>query len=330
MRKVFTLFLLVMIFGTAKSQYYSNSYKFPVTHRHLPNFFTYEDEKKYYIDFKSTLEVEPFVNSAKVSSLVDFGDWQEVDDPSQAFVVVSLTLKDLIIDNVRPVQLVDPHGKIVFKPVFDCLITRAMSVRSELENQVFPNAKTVISQEVEKFYPEPFLAENYVRDNKEYYLRTSVESYLQGTMDEINKYFLDSYLYTLETEEVKLYFFDSSKNKNYKKHQQAKAEIKQILNDLSANRDVNAARQAMQPWIDHFKSLYESLDANNKKQGRCKEYMLCNLVEIYYALEFYDLARQYAEDLKEQFPDSDATKMIQQIYKVQNMLEAHHLSTRYF
>ena len=99
---------------------------------------------------------------------------------------------------------------------------------------------------------------------------------------------------------------------------------------MSETQDIITARKRADGWIQHFQTVYKSLDANNKKQSNAKMQMLWNLAVLNYALDYLDVARQYADDLKSQFPDSEADKIIKQIIITKKLLKDHELSTRFF
>lgn len=329
MKKTFTLLLLVLSCFFAQGQYYSNSQKFVYSHRSLPAFSTYGDERVFYLDCQLEDPVSKYTNAAKISSLLQTGEWKQTENRDEAFLTITLGIKDFLID-IGAREVVDGLGRRMFMPKGEYSMTTSLEIRSELEDAIYPGTSVVSGTDVDKLYPEPFLAEKFVRDNRDFYERQAVTSQIENLTAEINRYMAEKYLYGIEEDYIRVYFFDSPKNENYEKHKKAKEEIAQIFSELSRTQDLISARKRMEPWTEHFQKLYDALDANNKKQSQAKMQMLWNLAVIHYALDYLDLARQYADDLKSQFPDSEADKIIKKITDTKKALKEHNLTTRYF
>ncbi|MBQ3657132.1 MAG: hypothetical protein II956_09880 [Bacteroidales bacterium] len=329
MKKVFILLLLMISVLTAKSQYYSNSQKFTYSCRNIPAFHTYEDEQVYFINCDLDPIIAKHTNSAKISSLLHLEPWKQTENEDEAFVVINIKMSDFVID-MGAREVVDGFGKRMFTPKGECNMMTALEIKSELDDAIYPAVAVTSGTDVDKLYPEPFLAENFVRDNRDFYERQAVNGQVEKITDEINRYMFEKYLYGFRDDNIRVYFFDSPKNEYYEKHKTAKEEIAAIFKDLSASQDLISARKRMEPWIEHFKSVYSSLDADNKKQSNAKMQMLWNLAVLNYALDYLDLSRQYADDLKAQFPDSEADKIIKQIVITKKTLKDHELTTRFF
>lgn len=329
MKRLISFLLLVFAAFNTFAQYYGNTLKIVYGHRSIPVFVTDEEERTYFTECSFTSEVSKFVNSAKVSSLLRLEPWQEKTSEDEAFVKIHVGVSDMLIDK-RAVEAIDRFGHVMFRPVVECTMTTVLRIESELDNYRPSRTKVSIVNEIDKFYPEPFLAEEYIENNKEVYIRQAVSDQIVKMTDDINGYFYHSYLYGTQEDFIRVFFFDTPKNKNYEKHKAGKNEISQIFSDLSSNYDLNLARQRMRPWLEHFENLYNSLDINDKKQKNAKMQILRNLAVINYALDDFVSAYRYAEDLKENFPNSDADKIIEQIVKTKNLLKEHGLTSRYF
>lgn len=329
MKKIFTLLLLTMTVLAAKGQYYSNSHKFIYSCRNIPAFHTYEDEQVYFVKCDLDPVVAKYTNSAKISSLLTLDPWKQTENEDEAFLVINIKISDFLVD-MGAREVVDGFGRRMFTPKGECSMTTALEIKSELDNAIYPATSAVSGTDVDKLYPEPFLAENFVRDNREFYERQAVTTQVESLTNEINRYMFEKYLYGFRDENIRVYFFDSPKNEHYQTHQKAKTELAQIFKFLSETQDVITARKKADVWIQHFQTVYSSLDANNKKQSTAKMQMLWNLAVLNYALDYLDVARQYADDLKAQFPDSEADKIIKQIITTKQVLKDHELSTRFF
>ena len=329
MKKIFTLLLLTLTVLSAKSQYYSNSQKFIYSCRNIPAYHTYEDEQVYFVKCDLDPVVAKYTNSAKISSLLKLEPWKQTENEDEAFVVICIKMADFIVD-MGAREVVDGLGRRMFTPKGECTMSTALEIKSELDDAIYPVTSAVSGTEVDKLYPEPFLAENFVRDNREFYERQAVNTQVESLTNEINRYMFEKYLYGFRDENIRVYFFDSPKNEYYEQHKKAKEELTAIFKDLSETQDIITARKRADGWIQHFQTVYKSLDANNKKQSNAKMQMLWNLAVLNYALDYLDVARQYADDLKSQFPDSEADKIIKQIIITKKLLKDHELSTRFF
>jgi len=329
MKKIFTIILLTIVCFSANGQYYSNSQKFVFTHRSLPTFHTYEDERVFFLECEMDDIVKKYTNHAKIASLLQLSPWKETENEDEAFLKISLSIKDFLVD-IGAREVVDNIGRRMFTPKGECTMTTSLSIHSELENAFFPTQTYTSGTDVDKLYPEPFLAENFVRDNRDFYERQAVEAQVENIVAQINNYMSEKYLYGFYDDNIRLYFFDSPKNPYYEKHKEAKTAIAQIFSTLSQTQDLLTARKQMEEWSEHFLTVYKALDQNNKKESNAKMQMLWNLGELSYALDYFDLARQYADDLKQQFPNSEADKLIKKIVDAKKFLKEHELTSRYF
>ena len=322
---VFLIFALAVF--NAYSQYYGNTLKIVYGHRSIPVFCTGPEENNYHVKCSFTPEVEKFVNSAKVSSLLRLEPWQERD--GEAFMEIYVEISDLLVDK-RAFEVTDNYGHIMFKPGIECTMTAVVKVETELD-RYFPARKRVaVVHDIDKLYPEPFLAEEYVDNNKDVFIRQAVTDQITKMTDEINGYVYQNYLYGVTENYIRVFFFDTPKNENYETHKTAKTEISRIFSDLTSNYDLASARERMKPWLEHFEKLYNSYDINDKKQKTPKMQMLKNLAVINYALDDFVQAYRYASELKENFPGTEAEKILAEILNTKNLLKAHGLTSRYF
>jgi hypothetical protein len=138
------------------------------------------------------------------------------------------------------------------------------------------------------------------------------------------------YVYYPTTDQIKIAFFSSKKSPYYAKHQSAKNEIKNILNSMPLDGNLASTIRKMQPWIEHFKEIEKSLSSSNKKQKQAKADMVYNLAMIYYALEIFDVSRDYLNRLINEFDDNAGKRLLRNLEKTESEMKRHNVQTRHF
>jgi hypothetical protein len=86
----------------------------------------------------------------------------------------------------------------------------------------------------------------------------------------------------------------------------------------------------LQPWIEHFKEIEKSLSATNKKQKKAKADMVYNLAQLYYALEIFDVSREYLNRLINEFDSSTGRRLLRNLNNIDQEMKKHHLQSRHF
>jgi hypothetical protein len=183
---------------------------------------------------------------------------------------------------------------------------------------------------MDKSFRSPRDCHDFVRENKEVFVEKIVRTELYNTIEEINEKLVPEYVYYPTTDHIKIAFFNSKKSPYYAKHQSARTEIKNIINSIPLDGSLAPTIRQLQPWIEHFKEIEKSLSATNKKQKKAKADMVYNLAQLYYALEIFDVSREYLNRLINEFDSSTGRRLLRNLNNIDQEMKKHHLQSRHF
>ena len=312
----------------------------------LPSQYVPESQRTYNIQLGLSRAIQPFVSYDEIAAPLEMTQWgwNRVDNPNDASLVVNITARDFIIEAIHDeehTEMVRIHGEMVprkfYTPHIDYTIVLGWNL--DLNGQTVVSY-TNINPETRRppmatfhmdrrFYSRRECHE-FVRNNNDVFLEQIIMTELLVFTEPIQDAYRNQFYYTCSSDNVRIALFDSKKNQYYAKHQQAAGEIRKAIESIPINGGTAEAVKDLQPWIEHFKELEKELSSADKKQKAAKADMVFNLANIYYALEIFDVAREYAERLATEFDDGYGKRMIRWIDSMESDLKKHHLLTRRF
>ena len=316
---------------------------FPV--RHMPWNYIPEQERQYCISCGFSRQVQPYFSPEEIPSLIDLEGWDLINNPSEAALNITIDAFDFIIEGIHEdeyTNIVNDHGEKIavkyYMPHIDYSIVINYSIESnDGYNQKVTNIDPFTERppmatfKIDQSFDNPMECHKYVMRNKEVFLEKIVRTEIMVVVEKIRDELKRRYVYYPTTDNIKISLFFSKKSDYYVKHQSAKTEIKKIIESMPLEGPLTETIKKIQPWIEHFKQLSESLSESDKKQKQAKADMIANLAMIYYALEIFDVSRDYANILINQYGETTlGRKILRAISEVETNLTKHHLSSRHF
>lgn len=331
MRKILLLIVASVLCLTSAAQYSAQKVGMSVSHMNFPTIPLDDDEFTYHVDMKLCPEMQKYADSKKILSGLDIAPFKEMDSEDDAFLQLIANIMGFGFSAFRAVESPQEDGTVKYMPQVEVTTYYSLRLRTELDNQIFPKSAYVASCNIEKLFATEDEAAEYASTNFADHSDMLVSTFSVWFCDIINDYLGKTYIRKPMGEAINVYLFSETKNPYYKKHQEAKVAIQQIFSDLSENKDLQQARSKMQPWIDYFDKIFNEIGEKSQEQKDAKMMMLCNIVSLNYALDNFDVASQYLDNLKDKYIDcEDIDDFTKKIYNARKMMKEHNLKTRYF
>ncbi len=344
MKKIMALLLLLLTISTGAIAQYNTSnttMSFPV--RNLPTHYVPVGQRTYSVSCGFARQISPYFSPQEAADALQLEGWTMTGNPDQASLRITINAYDFLIEGIHEdkfVEKVRHHGEFVpvefFSPTIDYSVVIEYVFETNTSRQTYTNVEAFTHRppintfRMDKRFHSPRDCHDFVRENKEVFIEKIIRTELYNTMEEINEKLVPQFVYTPTTDQIKIAFFSSKKSPYYAKHQSAKIEIKNIINSIPLDGSLAPTIRKMQPWIEHFKEIEQSLSATNKKQKQAKEDMILNLAMIYYALEIFDVSRDYLNRLITEFDSSAAKRHLRNLNNIENEMKRHNVQTRHF
>lgn len=337
------LLCLIAISTGAIAQYNTSktTMSFPV--RHLPTYYVPEGQREYSMSCGFARQVSPYFSPEEAAETLHIDGWTMTDNPEHAALRITINAYDFIIEGIHEdkfIEKVRHHGEFVpmeyFSPTIDYSIVIEYVLETNTSRQTFTNVDAFTHRppintfHMDKRFSNPRDCHDFVRENKEVFVEKIIRTELYNTIEEVNEKLVQEFVYQPTTDQIKIAFFSSKKSQYYAKHQSARTEIKNIINSMPLDGSLAPTIRKLQPWIEHFKEIEKSLSATNKKQKQAKADMVYNLAQLYYALEIFDVCREYLNRLINEFDDSTGKRLLRNLNNIENEMKRHHLQTRHF
>ncbi|MCR5455902.1 MAG: hypothetical protein K6F33_13015 [Bacteroidales bacterium] len=344
MKRLITLLLCLIALSTGADAQYSTSkvnMSFPV--RNMPYNYVPASQRTYSVSCGFARQISPYFSPEQLAAELHLDGWTRIDNPNNATLRITVNAYDFLIEGIHEdkyTEMVRHHGEFVPVDFFSPIIDYSMIIEYVLETndsrQTFTNVDPfthrppISTFRMDKSFRHPRECHDFVRENKEVFIEKIVVTEMYAKIEEINDRLVPAYIYYPTTDEIKIAFFSSKKSPYYAKHQSAKNEIKNIINSMPLEGSLASTIRQMQPWIEHFKEIEKSLSATNKKQKKAKEDMVYNLAMIYYALEIFDVSRDYVNRLINEFDATTGKRLLRNLNNTEEEMKKHHLQSRHF
>ncbi|MCQ2250676.1 MAG: hypothetical protein MJZ66_06165 [Bacteroidales bacterium] len=345
-KTIYTLALLLMVCMQAMAQYGTDKVRIFYPVRHIPTFYVPEGNRYFHVDLTASFNVEDFLDYNKICDRLQIGyGWEEDRKSGDVPAHINVSVTDFIIEGMHEVEVLEKvrrHGEEFIEKYYvphidySVLLQSSISVDgnsryhfsnydSELRR---PPVKTLVISD--RRFRSPRDCHNFLRDNRDVFVERILSDEVYALTDQIQADIKQAFHYYPAQTDIKICLFDSKKSPYYAKHQQAKAEIKRIIGGITLDGDLKQTIKDMQPWIEHFKEIEASLSTADKKQKSAKADMVYNLAMIYYALEIFDVSRQYCMRLFNEFGENSGKRMLRSLNDEEAEMKRHHLVSRHF
>jgi len=278
-----------------------------------------------------------------VAGQINIDGWSMTSNINNAYLRITINAYDFLIESIHEdkyTEMVRHHAELVpvdfFTPVIDYSIVIEYTVETNSSTQTYTNVDPfthrppINSFRMDKQFRSPRDCHDFARENKEVFIEKIIRTEIYNTIDKINTQLVPAYVYHPSTDHIKLAFFSSKKSPYYAKHQSGRKEVKSIIESMPLEGSLAGTIKKLQPWIEHFKEIEKSLSSSNKKQKQAKADMVYNLAMIYYALEIFDVSREYANRLINEFDATTGKKLLRNINEMEAEMKRHNLQTRHF
>ncbi len=170
--------------------------------------------------------------------------------------------------------------------------------------------------------------DRYWRSSRTYKLAELQKNRIMQGMKVISDKINNNYGYRLINENERFEKIGRKKHPAYGGYDNAVETIKQAFKLMDANKSLEEVRKTVQPAIDFYKDADSKCGTADKEDLKLKHIGLYNLALIYFWLEDFEMARQYAEEIyKLDTKDKEAKKLLEQIdYVASSILRAQRSS----
>jgi len=330
----------------AMAQYGTDKVRISFPVRYMPAFYVPEGNHYYHVNYDAARLVKEYIDYGEVCDRLQIGgDWQEETSNETVPVYLNVVAQDFMIERFSEMERVEKvrhHGEEFlekyFVPVIDYSMVLETSLNINGQTTCFttninsetrrPNISSFVVED--KRFRSPHDCHIFLKENKELFVEKIVRAEVMGLTDIIQGNLNNALRYYPTTDDIKICILDSKKSEYYAKHLQAKAEISRIISNMPLEGPLTQTIKDMQPWINHFKELEASLSMTDKKQKNAKADMVYTLAMIYYALEIFDVSRDYCSRLLNEFGENSGKRMLRNLTDVEDQMKKHHLSSRHF
>ncbi|MCQ2252500.1 MAG: hypothetical protein MJZ61_03515 [Bacteroidales bacterium] len=343
MRRFLTLAIALLCCANVFAQYSTSKSNMWYPVRTFPKYYVPENNRNYSIDCRLSRQIAEFANTGELENRLLFQDWREEENADNAYLKIYLESFDFIIEAMREVEMhemVKEHGveheRIFFMPQIDySMVINWGLIHGDMREQhtnINPDTRrpNISSFQIDKHFHSPRECHEYMRENKEVFIEKIINSELMATTEQVQEALAASFHYGSSNWSVKIALFNNKKSSYYNKHHAGKDELKSIFSNMPLEGPITNTIKDLQPWIDHFKEIEASLSSADKKQKEAKADMIYNLAQIYMALEIYDVAKQYAMQLYNEYGDNSGKRILREILGEEEELKKHHLVSRHF
>ncbi|MDR1876823.1 MAG: hypothetical protein LBQ84_04295 [Flavobacteriaceae bacterium] len=154
---------------------------------------------------------------------------------------------------------------------------------------------------------------------------------VQSNYIDINSYFNKLLGYTIYREEIKLWLLGSTKNPEYEKHQQALEIIQNAFKDVKYNYLPEDIEERLKPAILIFEELLQKYREDNKKSKKIRYASYYNLMKIYYCIDNFNKAVEYANLLiNNGYDKKDGSNMLEEINKKREGMNLNKVKSLHF
>lgn len=314
---------------------------FPV--RTFPDYYVPEDMQTYNATLQVSRQIGEHISKDDISNRIQFDEWVNVDNPDNAFLKIFLESYDFIIEGMHEIEVREMvreygvmHEHVFFVPQIDysMVINWDFEIGTQREHHTNINPNTrrpdISSFQMDRKFHSPRECHEYMRDNRDVFLEKIMMTELLAVTDQIQERITKCFRYGRGEDQIKICLFDNKKSEYYDKHHNGKQELKNIFAQMPLEGPLTNTIKKMQPWIEHFKEVEKSLSSSDKKQKAAKADMVYSLAQIYLGLEIFDVSREYATRLQNEFGDNAGKRIIREIDQIEQLLKKHHMQSRHF
>ncbi len=336
--------MIVLYTTSGCSAQYSTSktgMSFPV--RNLPSNYVPEGRRTYSVSCGFARQISPYITPTEVAAQLQLDGWSMVSSPNDASLRIAVDAYDFLIEGIHEERFTETanfHGHLehreFFTPVIDYSVIIEYAIDCNGNKQTYTNIDPftrrapISTFRMDKAFPNPRDCHEFVRENKEVFIEKIVRTEILATTAKMNEKLVPGFVYSPTTDNIKVAFFSSKKSPYYNKHQSGRSEVRQIVESIPLQGPLTDAIKRLQPWIEHFKEVEKSLSTADKKQKQAKADMVYNLAMIYYALEIFDVSRDYATRYANEFDATTGKRLLRNINNTESEMKRHQLQSRHF
>lgn len=337
MKKLILLMVAMIISLPMFAQYGTSKRFFPCEFRQLPNYAVAKENRTYFVNVETNSQISETIDAERIYNSINLLGWNKVDNPDNAYLRVNVNIDYLTIEDsgVKTTETSEKSGETtkVVKHFFGKLVYTMpyhVELVSESRTQKYGRGSDKAVEFVTEEKSSYESAKKYISDNKDMLKDKLIKSEVDDIISSINGAISMDYAYEAISENISVEFMDSKKSEFYDEQQKAIIEIREVFGRIKADSDIKVAAKEMQVYIDQFKAIADKLNDGDKKQKKAKVALFESIANMYYAVENFDMAKQYCETLLKEYEEKSAGKMLGRLEKVQSEMQKHNVTSRHF
>ena len=342
MKRTILLLVLCMLLEFLRAQNV-NLDNFWINHsyRKLPNVNIDKSFMTYSVMVSKTAALDIFSNENTINKINIEGRKKL---GSGGHFIVYITLGDLIIDNSDVLERVevikDKDGNVTGRNYYyKVQVTYSFEASAYIKDYtgyLLKNYSIAERSSKKNYFTNEYNnrsdAANYYNNNRLEIKATLVSEQIENALNSINGILnYDFGFYPINSRE-KLSTVGSKKHPEYLSFENACNNAKAALEKISVNEMPNEVVELLQPSIDFFIEIpgkYDMIDDKNEKKLRYAAYY--DLAEIYFVIEQFDKAKEYAQKvIDNDYDKKDGKQIIEESDKILMQFEEQQIFTRHF
>lgn len=325
----------------ALCQYSTDKFSTAIGVVYLPTYYVEPDNR--------TFAVAPR-GSRSVTDYLDYEGLEKEYTPSgftynaeNPYLVTYIDIDNMEIlksYEIEEFEEVREHGEIhrypIYYPAIDYLLPITVTVQSPLGSSSYQNREDnyekkwiVYSWRGAKHYHHPRDAHDYIRDNKDNIKEDCINTHVFEFYAQVRPNIDKMYCYSVTSDLIPCWLLDSKKSEFYPKYKSTRDNIKSILQSYKHNTDPATIITKLKPHLKVILEEAEAMDPADKKQRSAKMDLYAALGYLYFSVEIFDVARDYAQKVGE-IDEKNGRRLLKRIEDYENALRYHHLDTKHF
>ncbi|MCQ2974517.1 MAG: hypothetical protein MJ211_06865 [Bacteroidales bacterium] len=341
MKKIFSLFSLLLIILTANAQYGTTSEKFIIKTRHLPRYYVPANERNYSLVCAADNQVQRHVRFSKIDDELVFDGWNRSENNQTAYIKINLELKSLIFEGFgvkeNIIETRDREGHPIKVTTFQGIVNYSMvntwniKTPTEVYYSNIDESHAPKSFIPEREYDNPAQAMEYVKNNREVFKDQIINDEVMKCVYEIEDIINQNYVYYPYEEAYSLEFLYNKKNEYSSTQRLMPDRMRALFSNITPQGGLATTELAMEDVFKHFQKVADAYSFSDKKQKNAKYAMIYNLVILNTIFENFTEAKRLCQVLT----DSNVKKMYtrdiyDKIINKENAFIKHHLTTQHF
>lgn len=180
-------------------------------------------------------------------------------------------------------------------------------------------------------YKEYKEAATYIKLNKDMLVDKLTVQFIANDNKEVNATANELFGYKAYSDNMLFWYLGSEKHPEFKAHSDNFAQVKAIIEKMTADGGVGEARDLAKPLISYLEDVKARYTEDNKKHKKMRYASFFNLAQIYYLTDQPDEVIKQAEGLiANDYDSGDGKTFIKKANELKQLLQNNGVESRHF